>query len=634
MQAWGAPPAAEFTLEVLKGGVLALTVALSGRSHWLLGRHPGCDVALEHPSASRLHCALQFRGDEAYAYDAGSAHGTLLNKRRLKPRVHAPLRVGDQLRFGQSSRVYVLTGPQALLPEEGLSKAERQQLRALEAAAAAADDAAMRAMALVKARAAAGGGDAGVSWGQDASEAADYGEEDAPGHRGGEIDWRTYTGKMNEKQEKAAEKLRKREATMANLASEIERISAKEGSQQGLTAGQSAQVARNEARMEVLRAEMEDAEEALNESLAESSAARAEAAAAGTGAGRAAAARKRRAAAEAEDAAAAGDSDSDEFYDRTAAGGAKRARAAGPSADADKAGPAAVSAPAVDNAETLWAKRAAVQAQLGPAREAAAAAARAAAEEAATSAPAAESGADELDAYMAGVSSELGARAAAAAAADVAALESEEARLTRLLHLADPGGLYTGPRPAPPAPPSEARAAEAPPEARAAAAAAVAAVFGARSTEGGEAAGDAAPEGPDEDGFLAPAALRAQFSQRSALAAMEAALVGGGEAGRGGLLEVRRKPAPGAGVQPARRRAADEPVLSGEELAAAAAASAADDVRRLLARGAGGVDDDAAGDGEDDEAAAAAYAAQRAAWAPPQGQSGDGRTGGNARLGY
>jgi hypothetical protein len=629
VQAWGAPPAAEFTLEVLKGGVVALTVLLSGRSHWLLGRHPGCDVALEHPSASRLHCCLQFRGDEAFAYDAGSAHGTFLNKRRLKPRVHAPLRVGDQLRFGQSSRVYVLTGPQALLPEEGLSKAERQQLRSLEAAAAAADDAAMRAMALVKARAAAGGGDGGVSWGQDASEAADYGEDDAP-HRGGEIDWRTYTGKMNEKQEKAVEKLRKREATMANLASEIERITAKEGSQQGLTGGQSAQVARNEARMEVLRAEMEDAEEALNESLAESSAARAEAAAAGTGAGRAAAARKRRAAAEAEDAAAAGESDSDEFYDRTAAGGAKRARAAGPAADAgDNAGPAAAAAPAVDNAETLWAKRAAVQAQLGPAREAAAAAAAAAAEEAAC-APAAGA-ADELDAYMAGVSSELGARAAAAAASDVASLESEEARLTRLLHLADPGGLYTGPRAVPPAPPSADKAAMAPPEARVAAAAAVAAVFGGRGE--GDAA-PAAPEGPDEDGFLAPAALRAQFSQRSALAAMEAALAGGGEAAKGGLLEVRRKPAPGAGAQqPARRRAADAPVLSGEELAAAAAASAADDVRRLLARGAGGVDDDAAGE-EDDEMAAAAYAAQRAAWAPPQGQSGDGRTGGNARLGY
>lgn len=49
---------------------------------------------LEHPSASRLHAVLQFKGAAggAFLYDAGSAHGTFLNKRRLKPRVHAPIR--------------------------------------------------------------------------------------------------------------------------------------------------------------------------------------------------------------------------------------------------------------------------------------------------------------------------------------------------------------------------------------------------------------------------------------------------------------------------------------------------------------------------------------------------------------
>jgi hypothetical protein len=38
--------------------------------------------------------AAQFRAGDgaAFVYDAGSAHGTFLNKRRVKPRVHAPLR--------------------------------------------------------------------------------------------------------------------------------------------------------------------------------------------------------------------------------------------------------------------------------------------------------------------------------------------------------------------------------------------------------------------------------------------------------------------------------------------------------------------------------------------------------------
>jgi hypothetical protein len=107
------------------------------------------------------------------------------------------------------------------------------------------------------------------------------------------------------------------------------------------------------------------------------------------------------------------------------------------------------------------------------------------------------------------------------------------------------------------------------------------------------------------------------------------------------LLEVRRAPrrtgAKQGGAAPslAKRRAPDAQVLSGEELAAAAAASAADDVRRLLARSAGGVDADEEGRDEETEAAeAAAYAAKRAAWVPPAGQTGDGRTGGNERLGY
>jgi hypothetical protein len=43
-------------------------------------------------------------------------------------------RVGDTIRFGQSSRLYVLTGPAELMPQEGLSKQQQKQLKLLEAA--------------------------------------------------------------------------------------------------------------------------------------------------------------------------------------------------------------------------------------------------------------------------------------------------------------------------------------------------------------------------------------------------------------------------------------------------------------------------------------------------------------------
>ncbi len=41
--------------------------------------------------------------------------------------------VGDMVRFGRSSRTYILGGPAELLPEEGLSRDQRRQLAALEA---------------------------------------------------------------------------------------------------------------------------------------------------------------------------------------------------------------------------------------------------------------------------------------------------------------------------------------------------------------------------------------------------------------------------------------------------------------------------------------------------------------------
>lgn len=43
-------------------------------------------------------------------------------------------RVGDTFVFGQSSRMFVLTGPPELMPEEGLNKQQRRQLAMLEAA--------------------------------------------------------------------------------------------------------------------------------------------------------------------------------------------------------------------------------------------------------------------------------------------------------------------------------------------------------------------------------------------------------------------------------------------------------------------------------------------------------------------
>lgn len=120
---WGSrPPAgAGYGLEVLKGGVALGSVRLEGGSWFLVGRLPGCALSLEHPSVSRHHAVLQYRGvggstdgpaaaDAAgfYVYDLGSTHGTFLNKARVPPRTYCRVRVGHALRFGGSSRLFLL----------------------------------------------------------------------------------------------------------------------------------------------------------------------------------------------------------------------------------------------------------------------------------------------------------------------------------------------------------------------------------------------------------------------------------------------------------------------------------------------------------------------------------------------
>lgn len=79
----------------MKGGAILGKKQLESKDHWTFGRHPRSDFVLEHPSASRLHAVLQFRGTDAqgFVYDAGSAHGSFLNKQRLPPHEHTPIRL-------------------------------------------------------------------------------------------------------------------------------------------------------------------------------------------------------------------------------------------------------------------------------------------------------------------------------------------------------------------------------------------------------------------------------------------------------------------------------------------------------------------------------------------------------------
>uniref|UniRef100_A0A8C1YFQ0 Solute carrier family 4 member 1 adaptor protein n=1 Tax=Cyprinus carpio TaxID=7962 RepID=A0A8C1YFQ0_CYPCA len=135
---WGSVPDIRYSFELLKNGAILDMVPLTQRSYFVVGRLPVCDVSLEHPSISRYHAVVQYRGragqDEVvgeekgfYAYDLGSTHGTFVNKNKIPPKTYIRLRVGHVLKFGGSTRLFILQGPE--FDEEAESELTVTELR-------------------------------------------------------------------------------------------------------------------------------------------------------------------------------------------------------------------------------------------------------------------------------------------------------------------------------------------------------------------------------------------------------------------------------------------------------------------------------------------------------------------------
>ncbi|KAK9095924.1 hypothetical protein Sjap_021421 [Stephania japonica] len=76
----------------------------------IVGRHPDCNIVLEHPSISRFHLRIHSKPamKKLWIVDLSSAHGTWVSDRKIKAQVRVELNEGDTMRFGTSSRVYRL----------------------------------------------------------------------------------------------------------------------------------------------------------------------------------------------------------------------------------------------------------------------------------------------------------------------------------------------------------------------------------------------------------------------------------------------------------------------------------------------------------------------------------------------
>lgn len=141
---WSQIPSDEhkYDFEILKNGLIVETVRnLQSKSYWTMGKLPENDIVMAHPTISRFHAVLQYRpeikstGDDSdsdnddendataqksakpskpmiekgwYLYDLSSTHGCFVNKMKIPPKTYVRLRVGYMLKFGSSTRSYIL----------------------------------------------------------------------------------------------------------------------------------------------------------------------------------------------------------------------------------------------------------------------------------------------------------------------------------------------------------------------------------------------------------------------------------------------------------------------------------------------------------------------------------------------
>ena len=110
---------------VFKGDEILETIELFEQSCWLFGRETSVvDVLIEHSSCSKQHAVIQFRyiekrnefGDKMgkvrpYILDLESANQTLVNDHAIPEAKYVELRDKDVVKFGHSSREYVVQLP-------------------------------------------------------------------------------------------------------------------------------------------------------------------------------------------------------------------------------------------------------------------------------------------------------------------------------------------------------------------------------------------------------------------------------------------------------------------------------------------------------------------------------------------
>jgi len=220
---------------------------------------------LDHESCSRNHAKLLLEkksGDAElclYIIDLGSTHGTFLNKTRLDPRIDIRLDTGYQIKFGESSRIFVVVKdepedekeykttqslPTTVTTDPQISWGFREDATGFDEEE---DDSDM-GLSMLHGKVSKGRGQSKLSW-LDALDAT----------------------QLNEKEQAIFDRLLSLKIKSDNLSNEISRIRSKEDKfgDASLTEGQMKQIAKNEVAIDSIKERIACDTDALKKKLAD-----------------------------------------------------------------------------------------------------------------------------------------------------------------------------------------------------------------------------------------------------------------------------------------------------------------------------------------------------------------------------
>nr|AED89989.1 PSL3b [Solanum chacoense x Solanum tuberosum] len=89
---------------------VAITASQEFEEILVVGRHPDCNIVLEHPSISRFHLRIHSNpsSHSLSVIDLSSVHGSWISGNKIEPGVRVELKEGDKMKLGGSRREYML----------------------------------------------------------------------------------------------------------------------------------------------------------------------------------------------------------------------------------------------------------------------------------------------------------------------------------------------------------------------------------------------------------------------------------------------------------------------------------------------------------------------------------------------